>query len=84
MNKNESVSRYGPLIGAIDEGTNSVRFLVMYFSNNCFHFIKIIKSSITGMIVLISIFLFKNMYIFIDCHGDLGMIHCFLSSSVNY
>ncbi|XP_043484071.1 glycerol kinase-like isoform X1 [Leptopilina heterotoma] len=28
MNKNESVSRYGPLIGAIDEGTNSVRFLV--------------------------------------------------------
>lgn len=28
MNKNESISRYGPLIGAIDEGTNSVKFLV--------------------------------------------------------
>ncbi|XP_060827050.1 glycerol kinase-like isoform X1 [Bombus pascuorum] len=28
MNKNESTSRYGPLVGAIDEGTSSARFLV--------------------------------------------------------
>ncbi|KAL2717972.1 glycerol kinase-like isoform X1 [Vespula squamosa] len=28
MNKNDSMSRYGPLIGAIDEGTSSARFLV--------------------------------------------------------
>ncbi|XP_011640320.1 glycerol kinase-like [Pogonomyrmex barbatus] len=28
MNKNESMSRYGPLVGAIDEGTSSARFLV--------------------------------------------------------
>ncbi|XP_050489183.1 glycerol kinase-like isoform X1 [Bombus huntii] len=28
MNKNESSSRYGPLVGAIDEGTSSARFLV--------------------------------------------------------
>ncbi|XP_076292299.1 glycerol kinase 3 isoform X2 [Lasioglossum baleicum] len=28
MNKNESTSRYGPLIGAIDEGTSSAKFLV--------------------------------------------------------
>ncbi|XP_033213012.1 glycerol kinase-like isoform X5 [Belonocnema kinseyi] len=28
MNKNKSMSRYGPLVGAIDEGTSSVRFLV--------------------------------------------------------
>ncbi|XP_076680792.1 glycerol kinase 3 isoform X3 [Andrena cerasifolii] len=28
MNKNESTSRYGPLVGAIDEGTGSARFLV--------------------------------------------------------
>ncbi|XP_017875009.1 glycerol kinase-like isoform X2 [Ceratina calcarata] len=28
MNKNDSTSRYGPLIGAIDEGTNNARFLV--------------------------------------------------------
>lgn len=28
MNKNESKSRYGPLVGAIDEGTSSTRFLV--------------------------------------------------------
>lgn len=28
MNKNDSMSRYGPLVGAIDEGTSSARFLV--------------------------------------------------------
>ncbi|EFN83485.1 Glycerol kinase [Harpegnathos saltator] len=28
MNKNESINRYGPLVGAIDEGTSSARFLV--------------------------------------------------------
>ncbi|KAL0114615.1 hypothetical protein PUN28_011723 [Cardiocondyla obscurior] len=28
MIKNESMSRYGPLVGAIDEGTSSARFLV--------------------------------------------------------
>ncbi|EZA61756.1 glycerol kinase isoform X2 [Ooceraea biroi] len=28
MNNNESVNRYGPLVGAIDEGTSSARFLV--------------------------------------------------------
>ncbi|CAK9822983.1 Glycerol kinase 3 [Anthophora retusa] len=28
MNKNDSTSRYGPLVGAIDEGTSSARFLV--------------------------------------------------------
>ncbi|XP_046627244.1 glycerol kinase-like isoform X1 [Neodiprion virginianus] len=28
MNKNESMSRYGPLVGAIDAGTGSCRFLV--------------------------------------------------------
>ncbi|KOX71603.1 Putative glycerol kinase 3 [Melipona quadrifasciata] len=28
MNKNESTSRYGPLVGAIDEGTSSAKFLV--------------------------------------------------------
>ncbi|XP_032667274.1 glycerol kinase isoform X1 [Odontomachus brunneus] len=28
MSKNDSMSRYGPLVGAIDEGTNSARFLV--------------------------------------------------------
>lgn len=28
MNKNESMNSFGPLIGAIDEGTSSVRFLV--------------------------------------------------------
>ncbi|KMQ92510.1 glycerol kinase 3-like protein [Lasius niger] len=27
MNKNDSMSRYGPLVGAIDEGTSSARFL---------------------------------------------------------
>ncbi|KAK0084831.1 hypothetical protein PV325_006357 [Microctonus aethiopoides] len=28
MNRNESMNRYGPLVGAIDEGTTTVRFLV--------------------------------------------------------
>ncbi|KAK2582886.1 hypothetical protein KPH14_008961 [Odynerus spinipes] len=28
MNKNDSMSRYGPLVGAIDEGTSSTRFLI--------------------------------------------------------
>lgn len=28
MNKNDSMNRYGPLVGAIDEGTSSARFLV--------------------------------------------------------
>ncbi|KAI4504707.1 hypothetical protein M0802_000257 [Mischocyttarus mexicanus] len=28
MNKHDSMSRYGPLVGAIDEGTSSARFLV--------------------------------------------------------
>lgn len=28
MIKNESMNRYGPLVGAIDEGTSNVRFMV--------------------------------------------------------
>lgn len=31
MNKHESTSSYGPLVGAIDEGTSSARFLVLQF-----------------------------------------------------
>lgn len=28
MQKNDSMNSFGPLVGAIDEGTSSVRFLV--------------------------------------------------------
>ncbi|XP_011307161.1 glycerol kinase-like [Fopius arisanus] len=34
MNKNESMNSFGPLIGAIDEGTSSVRFLVFAADNS--------------------------------------------------
>ncbi|XP_020300661.1 glycerol kinase-like isoform X2 [Pseudomyrmex gracilis] len=48
MNKNESMNRYGPLVGAIDEGTSSARFLV--FATNTaevltYHQISISRTS---------------------------------------
>lgn len=40
MNRNESMNRYGPLVGAIDEGTTTVRFLVRFIIHFFFPFNK--------------------------------------------
>ncbi|KAL6441287.1 hypothetical protein ACFW04_003506 [Cataglyphis niger] len=48
MNKNDSMNRYGPLVGAIDEGTSSARFLV--FAANTAEILTYHQISITQIL----------------------------------